>query len=493
MRVTLVGAGPGDKGLLTLKGAERIKNADVVLFDRFVGKEILAMIPTAAEKIDVGKTAGIHPVPQEEINRLLLEKAGQGLDVVRLKGGDPFVFGRGAEELELLAENNIPFEVIPGVTSAIAAASYAGIPVTHRDYASSLHIITGHKKKNEELNIDYYALVRAKGTLVFMMGLAAIDEICNGLIAAGMDEYTPAAIVESATTGDQRKFIGTVGTLPAIAREKTIVSPEIFIIGKVCSLSGCCDWFGKKPLFGIRILVPRVMPGESKLSDRLGELGCNVIELPYAKITPLTAAGCLMENSLKKIHDYAWLVFTSGIGVNIFFDYLIAGGYDIRTLYRLKIACVGTETEKEINKRGVNVDYRPDEYNGSALACGLTGFVKHGERLLIAGDKDGAKDLTRILTDAGILFDDIGIYEKTMNVEKTSEKKFDLVAFTSSSAVEGFVEAFTDINFNTIKAVCIGGRTAAAAQSYGMEIFISTESTIESMVRKIEELCAHGS
>ena len=193
--VALVGAGPGEKGLLTLKGAERVREADVVLYDRFVGEEILAMIPDTAKKIDVGKTAGNHPVPQEEISRLLLEKAQEGLNVVRLKGGDPFVFGRGGEELELLRENGITFEVIPGVTAAVAGAAYAGIPVTHRNYASSVHVVTGHGKNNENPNINYKALVDTCGTLVFMMGVSAIEGICKGCIDAGMDSDMPGAII----------------------------------------------------------------------------------------------------------------------------------------------------------------------------------------------------------------------------------------------------------------------------------------------------------
>ena len=496
MRVTLVGAGPGDKGLLTLKGAERVQNADVVLFDRFVGEEILAMIPESAEKIDVGKNAGSHPVPQDVINRLLFEKVKLGLDVVRLKGGDPFVFGRGGEELTLLAENGIPFEVVPGVTSAIAGAAYAGIPVTHRNYASSLHIITGHGKNNKRPDINYDALVRTNGTLVFMMAAAAVEEVCGRCVNAGMGGETPAASVENATTGAQRKFLGTVKTLPVIARENNLVSPAVIIIGNVCRLSSSYDWFSQKPLIGKRIIVSRIKQGVSGLSDRLRELGCHVIELPGVKTVPLTGPGCLLERSLNRINDYKWLVFTSGLGVNVFFDYLIETGFDIRALYSLKIACVGSETEKEINKRGIIADYIPSEYNGAALARGLTGLVKHNERLLIVRAKDGAEDSTRILMEAGVVYDDVPIYEKTRDIEitgdlmeKIEKLHFDFAAFTSSSSVERFVKAAVNADFSKIKAVCIGNRTAATARAYGMETYISTEATIESLVNKIEELC----
>ena len=482
MMVTLIGAGPGDTGLLTLKGAERIQNADVVIYDRFVSEDILAMTPDAAEKIDVGKYAGNHPVPQNEINRLLLEKAQKGLAVVRLKGGDPFVFGRGGEELDVLAENNIPFEVVPGVTAAIAGAAYAGIPVTHRDYVSSVHVVTGHAKNNGPANIDYGALVQANGTLIFMMGVAAIDEICSGCIAAGMDNNMPAAIVENATIGIQRKVLGTVETLPAIALSRRIQSPAVIIIGKVCSLSERFDWFGKKPLLGKRIIVARAKPGISKLSDGLRDLGCHVFEMPCPKIIPLPF-------SLEKIHNFSWLVFTSGVGVNIFFDTLIESGIDIRSLSHLRIACVGTETEKEVRKRGINTDYCPSEYNGAALARGLCKRIMKSEKLFIAGAKDGAEDFRRILTDNGFDFDYAAIYEKTLDSKEITVGDADFAALTSSSAVEWFAKSAVNVDFRKLKAVCIGQRTAAAARSCGMDVYISKESTINSMIEKIKELC----
>jgi len=515
MSVALVGAGPGDKGLLTLRGAELLQSADVVLYDRIVGEDILAMIPEKAEKIDVGKNEGNHPVPQETINRLLLEKARQELNVVRLKGGDPFVFGRGGEELQLLAENDIPFEVVPGVTSAIAGAAYAGIPVTHRDCASSVHIITAHAKNNEAAIINYDALVKTNGTLVFMMGVLAISDICEGCITAGMDREKPAAIVENAATNLQRKFLGTVSDLPAIARANNVRSPAVIIIGEVCKFSERYDWFSKKPLLGKRITVVRGKDGISDLSDKLRELGCHVIEIPCLKITPLTSPGCALGKKIENIQSYTWLVFTSSVGVNIFFDYLsdfsTKGGFDIRALHHLKIACVGIETEREVNKRGIKIDYCPIEFNGAALARGLVPFLKKsgGEKLFIARAKDGDTDLTHILTEAGIAFDDVPIYEKVKDIARGSamisainETYFDFAAFTSSSSVEAFAEA-TDksttstatsaaahINIGKIKAICIGEKTAAAAKSHGMEVYVAAESTTQSMIEKIKELSA---
>jgi len=489
MKVTLVGAGPGDKGLLTIKGYECIQGADVVLYDRHVSYEVLALIPPTAELIDVGKNAGNHPVSQDEINRLLLEKATQGKNVIRLKGGDPFVFGRGGEEVEFLADQNIPFEVVPGVTSAVAGAAYAGIPVTHRDYVSSLHIITGHGKKNEQTDTDYNALVRTGGTLVFMMSLAAVSDICRRCIEAGMDENMPAAIIEKATTNEQRKFLGTVGTLPTIVSENFVKSPAVIIVGKVCLLSERLDWLSRKPLYGKRIIVARVTPGPSKLSSKLLELGCHVIEQQCANVAPLTGPGSALEKTLKNIRNYTWLVFTSSVGVGLFFDHMIKAGADIRRLSHLKIACVGPETGKALQKWGINADYYPDEYNGVALAHGLIMLSGNNEKLLIVRDKDGAEDLTRRLSGVGIPFDDTAIYEKTPVIGKPVDTDVDLVAFTSSSGVEGFVKAAAQADFRHMKAICIGEMTAAIAKKHGMEVRVSPQSTIDSMIELIKEIC----
>ena len=488
MKVTLVGAGPGGIGLLTLKGLEVLQAAEVVLYDRFVSEDILAVIPSSAEKIDVGKQAGNHSVPQDTINNLLLEKAKQGKNVVRLKGGDPFIFARGGEELELLAKNDIPFEVVPGITSAIAAGIYAGIPITHRDYASSLHIITAHAKNDEPLNVNFGALVKLNGTLVFLMGVAAINAICENCISAGMDKDMPAAIVENAGANSQRKFLGTVSNLPEIANANKVKSPAVIIIGKVCEFSERYDWFGKKPLRNKRIVVARIK--SFKLAKSLEELGCDVIEIPRFKIAPLTSSGCMLEKKLENIKDYSWLVFTSGIGVNIFLDYLIERGIDIRELAKVKIACVGAETEKEIKKLGIKAGYVPAEYNGAALARGLTKLVKNGSKLLIARAKNGDQDLTSILADAGIAFDDVPIYENIIDtsVNTITLNDFDFAAFTCPSAVEGFAKIATNVDLHKIKVVCIGEKTAATAREHGMEVYVSAEATIKSMVEKIKEL-----
>ena len=488
--VSLVGAGPGDAGLLTLKGAERIKNADAVLYDRFVCEEILAMIPETAEKIDVGKNAGNHPVPQEEINRLLLEKAMQGKNVVRLKGGDPFVFGRGGEELELLRQNGVPFEVVPGVTSATAGGAYAGIPVTHRDCASSLHIVTGRGRNGEDPSINYRALVTAGGTLVFMMGVSAVSDICSGCLGAGMDRDTPAAIVENATTRLQRKFVGTVGTLPDIAADNCVKSPAVIIIGEVCRFSEKYDWFTGDPPNGRRVVVPKVREEPSELARRLRGAGFSVTELAVAKTVPITGQGSPVEKAVSELTGYAWLVFTSAAGVNVFFGYLADTGFDVRRLHGVKIACVGPATGGEAAKRGITADYIPEESNGEALARGLSSLARGAGRVLLARAEDAERDLPRILSENGVDFDEVVIYKKERVDCEPIPYSYDFAAFTCSSAADLFAEIIPNDAVSRIKAVCIGGRTAKTARSHGMEAYVSEVADITGLVKKIEELCA---
>lgn len=279
-KVTLIGAGPGDVGLLTLKGREALKHAEVVIYDRLVGDDVLKLIPKNAEKIDAGKESANHTIPQERINEILLEKALEGKNTIRLKGGDCFLFGRGGEELELLAKNDIDFEVIPGITSALAVPAYAGIPITHRDFVSSVHIITGHQKKNEPVKIDFDNCVSCKGTLVFLMGVSNMKLIMDGLMEHGMSKDMPSAVIEQGTRPRQRKVIATVGTIVDECKKQNIKSPAIIVVGEVCILSNQFDWFSKLPLKGKEIVVTRPKERQGVLSDKLKALGAHVIECP---------------------------------------------------------------------------------------------------------------------------------------------------------------------------------------------------------------------
>ena len=494
-KVTLIGAGPGDSGLITVKGMRKLNEADVVLYDRLVDDDIIAMIPESAEKINVGKNAGNHIAPQQDINELLAKKARQGLNVVRLKGGDPFVFGRGGEELEMLAENNIEFEVVPGVSSSVASGAYAGIPVTHRDFASSVHIITGHAKADGNLSIDYESLVKLNGTLVFMMGVANMREICDGLINAGMGRSMPAAVIENAATFAQRKFVGDIGALHDIAKKNNVVSPAVIIVGKVCALSDKLDWFSKKPLLGKSVIVTRARTSASVLSEQLKELGCNVIEAPCIRIVPLVQNNAALEAAIENIADYGWLVFTSGAGVNLFFDHLMDTGFDIRQLHHIKFAAVGSETRKEIQKRGIFVDYVPEKYNGRELAKGLLPRVNKGEKILLARAKIGSAEILEVFGDNAVAFESVALYDALYETgqndnakQMLADNQIDYVTFTSSSTVEGFVKVFPDIDLKNINGLCIGEQTAETAKKYGIKAIMSEKATISSMIDKLKEV-----
>ena len=330
-KVILVGAGPGDPGLLTVRGRQALEGAEVVVYDRLAGPAVLALIPRTARGIDVGKAAACHPVPQEQINRILVEEARAGRQVVRLKGGDPFVFGRGGEEAEALKRAGVAFEVVPGVTSAVAAPACAGIPVTHRDYSSSLHILTGHARRGGALSIDFDALVRCGGTLVFLMGLEALPRIVGGLLEAGMDPQTPAALVENGTLPSQRRCDATLYTLPRQAAAMDIHSPALIVVGGVCALGKELCWFERLPLHGKRILVTRPGDRAGSLSEKLWDLGADVVEFPCIRTEAVFPCPA-MEGALERLSAYEWLGFTSAAGVEAFWTCLRGMGKDARAL-----------------------------------------------------------------------------------------------------------------------------------------------------------------
>ncbi len=493
--VALVGAGPGELGLLTVRGKEYIEKADVVVYDRLVSQEILDLIPEGAKKIDVGKDSGNHKVPQEDINNILLREAQKGNVVIRLKGGDPFLFGRGAEELELLVENHIPFEVVPGITSAISVPSYAGIPVTHRDYCSSVHIITGHQKKNEDLRINYKELSQMEGTLVFLMGVASLKEIMHGLIEANMDKATPAAIIENGTCPNQRAVIGTIENLYEIASTSQIKSPSIIVVGKVCELAGKYDWFTKRPLFGKKILVTRPKISGNTLSVKLRNLGAEVYDYPCIEIQEIPNNDNL-RNEIDHIKEYSWMVFTSKNGVNIFFDYLLIQNKDFRVLGNIKIAAIGSQTAQTLKERGIIADFIPDIFDGENLAKGLAERIGANEKVLLVRALMGTEEIPNTLSERGIIYTDVPIYntllksDKALHIENLIEQdEIYLITFTSASTVEGFINSMPKVDLSKLMGICIGDKTALRAKHYGIKHVISDEATIDSMVAKILEVC----
>ena len=379
-KVWLVGAGPGDIGLFTLKGAAVLQQADVVVYDSLVGEGVLAKIPEHARLINVGKRANHHTMVQEDINKVLLEEAEKGNKVVRLKGGDPFLFGRGGEELELLSENGIPYEIVPGVTSPISVPAYNGIPVTHRDFCSSLHIITGHKRAGQEYDIDFKALTQTKGTLVFLMGIAALEDICKGLLAGGMDPNVPAAVLQKGTTAGQKRVVATVGTLKEEVDRQGIETPAIIVVGKVCSLADKFAWYEKLPLAGWKVLVTRPRQHISKTADLLRQKGAEVLELPSICTVPVEDNGRLYE-AFEKLDTYQWIIFTSPAGVEIFFDEMDRKEMDVRSLGQAKIAVIGEGTKKKLKEHHLLADFVPDVYDGDTLGAELAKELQGNEKI----------------------------------------------------------------------------------------------------------------
>ncbi|HOM01600.1 MAG TPA: uroporphyrinogen-III C-methyltransferase [Acetivibrio sp.] len=483
-KVYLVGAGPGDEELLTVKAVDIIKRADVIVYDRLVSGSILSRIPDNAEKINVGKNAGNHPVPQHEINKILINKALEGKTVVRLKGGDPFVFGRGGEELEFLHENGIPFEVVPGITSAIAAAAYAGIPVTHRDFCSSLHIITGHAKDGGSLDIDYDSLVKLKGTLIFLMSVASFPQIALGLIEAGLNPDMDAAVIENGTRANQRKFVAKLCDIPKVIEENQVQSPAIIVVGKVCALSGKLDWFSKLPLYGCNVLVTGPKKTSEKLVGQLSRLGAYVIEYPCIDTEP-------MDFDID-IKEYSWIIFTSSLGVQIFFKKLNEAKLDSRHLHNKKIAAVGSQTAEELLKHGICADFVPSKFDGKHLANELlrSGKITSKDKVVVFRAKDGTKELVEIFESSNISYTDVPAYTtKYIKQDKVDINNIDYITFTSESCVKGFAYSFDNaINSSKINAICIGEQTAKAARAYGMNTIISDAATVSSMVEKIVEI-----
>lgn len=493
-KVWLVGAGPGDIGLFTCKGKEVLAAAQVVVYDSLVGQGVLSMIPPEAITINVGKRAGNHTMPQEEINRVLLEQAQKGYRVVRLKGGDPFLFGRGGEELVLLKEHGIDYEIVPGVTSPIAVPAYNGIPVTHRDFCSSVHIITGHKRAGQEYDIDFEALVRTKGTLVFLMGISAMGDICSSLIKAGMPQDMPAAVLQQGTTAGQKRVVATVATLKDACERQGIETPAIIVVGKVCMLHEAFAWHEKLPLSGWKVLVTRPRDLISVMSGKLRKKGAEVLELPAIRTEAIEDNEALYE-AFKNLNSYEWLVFTSPTGVKVFFEQMQKQAYDLRSLGSVKIAVIGEGTRRALRERCLLPDLIPEIYDGEHLAYALAERMKKGSRILIPRAKEGNQELVRILKDAGGLVTDIATYrtcyEKQEIIDECREfeqGKIDCAVFTSASTVRGFVEATKGLDYTKVKAACIGKQTCAQAKKYGMQTWTAEKATMDSLTELVMKM-----
>lgn len=494
-KVWLVGAGPGDIGLFTLKGLQILEQADVVVYDSLVGQGVLSRIPDTARCINVGKRASHHTMPQEKINEVILEEAKKGNRVVRLKGGDPFLFGRGGEELELLVKEGIPYEIIPGVTSPIAVPAYNGIPVTHRDFTSSLHIITGHKKQGAAYDIDFEALVRTRGTLVFLMGVSALGDICQALLQAGMEKDMPAAILQKGTTAGQKKIVATVSTLEEEVNRQGIQTPAIIVVGKVCALAEEFAWYEKLPLAGYKVLVTRPRELVSTMAEKLRVLGAEVLELPAIRTAPLKDQSKLYH-AFEKLDTYQWVAFTSPTGVKVFFEEMKKTKTDVRKMCNVKIAAIGKGTQKALEERGLFPDLIPQVYDGQTLGRELCHLCASGEYILIPRAAMGNQEIIKALSEkSDIVIDDIPTYDTFYETQEVIDQKKAMEAgeiscavFTSASTVRGFVQATPGLDYTKVRAACIGKQTKAAADEWGMETYMAEKATIDSVLDLVIEL-----
>ncbi|MBT9148676.1 MAG: Uroporphyrinogen-III C-methyltransferase [Dehalococcoidia bacterium] len=496
-KVYLVGAGPGDPGLITLKGLYCLGEADVIIYDHLVDKSLLNKVRQGVELIYVGKQPKAHLMSQEQINALLVAKAREGEIVVRLKGGDPFVLGRGGEEAEVLALEGIPFEIVPGVTAAIAAPAYAGIPVTHRGLSSSFAMVTGHESSPEsKARIAWDRIATGIDTLIFLMGMENLASITIQLIENSRPPATPAALIQWGTTPKQQVVEGTLADIVHRAREANIGSPAVLIVGEVVELRHKLRWFENKPLFGKRILVTRRKEQAGALSETLSREGAEPIEIPAIEIKAAPSQAHL-DNVLPRLSEFHWLIFTSVNGVDAFFNHLHQHGLDSRKLYDLKVCAIGEVTATALRKYGIQADLVPQQYSSHGiLACLKQEGIK-GKRLLLPCSQMVNKELVHGLSELGAEAEPVVVYHTLPAGSGDSKAKellvkgaVDAITVTSPSTVRGLITLMGGNVEALNKAViaCIGPVTAAAATEFRLRVdVIAKKYTINGLVEALIE------
>ncbi len=477
--VYLVGAGPGAPGLLTLRGREVLERAQAVVHDALVHPALLRLAPEGAERIYVGKRSGRHHVAQPDLNRLLVDRARRGQTVVRLKGGDPFVFGRGGEEAQELERAGIPFEVVPGVSSVSAAAACAGIPLTHRDHCSSYTVVTGHEDPAKPGSmIDWEALARMPGTKVILMGMERLEAIAGRLRRGGMDPGTPAAAIEWGTTARQRVAAGTLADIPQRVAQAGLGAPSLVVLGTVAALRESLCWFERRPLFGRRVVVTRARRQAGRLSGRLEDLGADVLEIPVIRTGPPDDPA-ILEEAIGSLGEYDWLVFTSPNGADAFFEAFSRQHDDIRALGLMRIAAVGPATAGRVRARGLRVDAMPERHVAPEIARAVEklGSVEN-LRFLMPRAQQADPELPDRLHDLGAIVDDVPAYRTGPEEEEGEGERFlqegaHWVAFTSASTVSGFDRRFTldgiRRRFPGIRWASIGPETSRRLRDLGQE------------------------
>lgn len=499
-KVFLVGAGPGDPGLITVKGMECLRNADVIIYDYLANEQLLQYCSPQAQLIYVGKKASDHTLPQGDINELIAEKARAGKTVVRLKGGDPFVFGRGGEEAEILVKYQVPFEIVPGVTSAIAAPAYAGIPLTHRDFTSSAAVITGHEDPTkDETSIHWDKIATGIGTLVFLMGVGNLPNITMRLMENGRSPSTPVALVRWGSTTKQQTVVGTLENIVEKAKEAQIKPPSIIIVGEVINLRPTLNWFESKPLFGKNILVTRSRTQASKLSADLNAYGANVTEFPTIEIVPADDYDDL-DTAINELSSFDWIIFTSVNGVDYFIQRLRDQNKDIRELKGLKIAAIGPATAKALEDLQLMVDYVPSEYRAEAILEGLCAKGIQGKKVLIPRALVAREVLPEELMRCGAEVKVAPAYktiQPKLDLDLLRQTRLDVITFTSSSTVTNFVQAVGQDNLKTVLngtiIASIGPITADTVKSFGLNTDIMPDAyTIPGLVEAVVEYFDQG-
>jgi uroporphyrinogen III methyltransferase/synthase len=485
MKVYLVGAGPGDPGLITLKGRKVLERADCVLYDNLANERLLALAPAQAERIYVGKKRAKHEMSQEEISALMVDRARSGRTVVRLKGGDPFIFGRGGEEVEALAVAGIPFEIVPGVTAALGLAAYTGVPLTHREHTSAVTFVTGHRVEA----IDW-GKVGATETIVLFMGLVNFPAIARELIAHGRSAETPAMAVRWATRPDQQTLVGTLATLPDLIAAKELKPPATVVVGEVVALRDRFNWFEHLPLFGKRIVVTRDLRRAAGLSGPLEELGAEAILLPAIEIRPPEDSEAL-DAAIARLRTYDWIVFTSVNGVTHFLERLDASRRDLRAI-SAKLCAIGPATRAAIEALHLKVDLMPEEYVAESLVAAFTEEHLAGRRILIPRAAV-ARDLIPVeLTRRGAHVDVVEAYRTVAPADLAEHasdvlaRKPDWISFTSSSTVKNLEKAAEPSALQGIKIASIGPITSQTVRECGLDVDAEADPhTVEGLVNAI--------
>lgn len=488
-KVYLVGAGPGDLSLLTLKGYRCLQEADVVVYDFLTNPSMLNIVRPDCELIFAGKQSGHHFKSQHETNMLIKDLAQQGKTVVRLKGGDPYIFGRGGEEAQILLEYGIQFEIVCGVSSCYSVPSYSGIPLTHRDYSSSFHVITGHKKMNNQCELDFNTLSKLDGTLVFLMGLANLHCIVEGLILSGKSSETPVAVIQHGTTAHQKTAIGTLATIEIEVVHKSISTPALIVIGDVVLLSNYLNWFEHGKLFGKKIIATGTPQNTKKLSECLNQYGAETEEIS------LITCKKYDNNPVSGIDwsKFSWIVFTSENGVLLFWEALHQNNTDLRKLLHLKFASIGSGTAKELEQKGIYVDCMPEKFESKYLAESLISKLSDNDNVLLVRAENGTTVLPELLKKANKKYSSISLY-KTETDERKKEIlnlnliDADYVVFSSSSAVRAYASMVDKPYKHKAKIISIGEVTTKTAEECGISVsYTAKEATILGVTETILE------